>query len=401
MRAPAFVWWPRCLGRQRRESGAVTHMVDWLATLAAAAASGLGAKARRRLLQRSARKAPHSASLWPALAAAERWHADAQGGGGGGGGAGREGEGEGERGVARAASRRQAARRQAARRKEARREAEEAEEGPDQGRDEGRGAEGRDAEGRALAERRRERETARRGRERGGAAGGGAADRGPARRAALPGGGNKRQLVLMVAASGAGVLRGRWKLVLAAPRCLAGMGPGRGEARDAALRGFLADEFLLAELEGGDGAAAGAEEGEDDAERGGGRAEARLRAALASGVRLQLYNLQADPHERRDLMRDGNATRRSRAQLAGSLLGHYLSAARVAVRSVARARQEGRVGRAREEMTVWFCRQMQEAWEPWRWRRVALDMCALRSREERGTRHPSPLEPRFVSNLRL
>ena len=67
MRAPAFVHWPRCLGRAPRRVSAPAHMVDWLATFALAASAGAGAEARARLATRVKRKAPHSASLWPAL----------------------------------------------------------------------------------------------------------------------------------------------------------------------------------------------------------------------------------------------------------------------------------------------------------------------------------------------
>ena len=67
VRAPAFVHWPSCLGRQPRRSSAPAHMVDWLATFALAAAAGEGAEARARWRQRLRRKAPHSASLWPVL----------------------------------------------------------------------------------------------------------------------------------------------------------------------------------------------------------------------------------------------------------------------------------------------------------------------------------------------
>ena len=40
VRSPAFVYWPACLGRVQRMSGAPAHMVDWLATLAEAAVIG-------------------------------------------------------------------------------------------------------------------------------------------------------------------------------------------------------------------------------------------------------------------------------------------------------------------------------------------------------------------------
>lgn len=311
VRAPAFVRWPSCLGHQQRRSSAPAHMVDWLATFALAAAAGDGAEARARRRQRLRRKAPHSASLWPAL------------------------------------------------------------------------------EGRPLTP---------------------SSPLGP-----------RRQLVLQVAASSAGILRGKWKLVIAAPRCLATPQDtphtepmpvgGSGER-------FKADRFLLWNVHGrncsareptaarhGGGGAAGAAAApprgrECAARQEGGRALVlhngtngeRLRAAQRAGARLQLFDLHADPHERHDLLwsdnqrhellisRRSNGTRR--AEMAGALLGHYLAAVRVARRAVVQAREQGRLPQF-WEMTVWFCRQVQGCWDEQQWARARGAMCAARAPSER------------------
>ena len=309
VRAPAFVHWPSCLGRQQRRSSAPAHMVDWLATFALAAAAGDGAEARARRRQRLRRKAPHSASLWPAL------------------------------------------------------------------------------EGRPLPP---------------------SSPLGP-----------RRQLVLQVAASSAGILRGKWKLVIAAPRCLATpedtphiepMPVGSSGEK------FKADRFLLwnvhgrncsareppAARRGAAAAAAAAPRGRECAARQeGGRAlvlhngsnSERLRAAQRAGAKLQLFDLHADPHERHDLLggdtqqhelaivgRRTNGTRR--AEMAGALLGHYLAAVRVARRAVVQARLQGRLPQF-WEMTVWFCRQVQGCWDDPHWARVGSAMCAARAPSER------------------
>ena len=343
VRAPAFVYWPACLGRggaaRRRASAAPAHMVDWLVTFALAAAaptsastsvptsasahsdddgkssdgggggeattSTTDARARRALLARLQRKAPHSTSLWPALS----------GGGGGGGG------------------------------------------------------------------------------------GGGA--RLPAS-AAL---GSRRQLVLQVGASASGVLRGRWKLLVASPRCLA---VPDALPHNSTLRGFRADRFLMWNVHGRNHSArchsvcrvaaanaASAAHHRNAEEKvaivHNGSNAARLQAARAAGVELQLYDVHADPREEHDLLAaaaprgDGDEARR-RTELVGALLGHYLSAVRVARRAVERAAEQRRIERLPRgyEMTVWFCRQVGVAWDERRWRGAAAGMCAARSDAERS-----------------
>ena len=310
VRAPAFVYWPDCLGHQQRRSKAPAHMVDWLATFVLAAAAGDGAEAHARRRQRLRRKAPHSASLWPAL------------------------------------------------------------------------------EGRPLPP---------------------SSPLGP-----------RRQLVLQVAASSAGIMRGKWKLVIAAPRCLAAPEDTlHTEPMPVSVSGerFRADRFLLWNVHernysareptatwrvnGGGAAAVPPPRGREYAARQeSGRALVlhngtngeRLRAAQRAGARLQLFDVHADPHERHDLLEGGEQRHESpggrhnhstrRAELAGALLGHYLAAVRVAQRAVVQARHQGRLPQF-WEMTVWFCRQVQNSWEKLRWVRVEGAMCATRTPSER------------------
>lgn len=89
----------------------------------------------------------------------------------------------------------------------------------------------------------------------------------------------------------------------------------------------------------------------------------------------------------------GNGTRR--AELAGALLGHYLAAVRVARRAVAQAKEQGRLSQPGKgwEMTVWFCRQVQDAWSAPKWARVEAAMCAAREPSERGLVELRPFGP--------
>ena len=68
VRAPAFVYWPACLGEARRVSRVSAHMVDLFATIVSAASGGMGDGPPHKVLaNRLRKKAPHSLSLWGAL----------------------------------------------------------------------------------------------------------------------------------------------------------------------------------------------------------------------------------------------------------------------------------------------------------------------------------------------
>eukprot|EP00966_Prymnesium_polylepis_P211230 4891603-Prymnesium_polylepis.1 len=122
--------------------------------------------------------------------------------------------------------------------------------------------------------------------------------------------------------------------------------------------------------------------------------------ARSAGVQLQLYDIYADPAEVDDLLvvadSSGGAhvsTRRRNAsvrgpEVAATMLGHYLSAVRVARRSIERAKSEGRNGHPQGrgyEMVVWFCRQVELSWTLDRWRDTATQICAERPDDERRT----------------
>ena len=274
VRAPAFLYWPACLGSARRTSRAPAHMVDLFATLVTAAAAEQPAQAQLAVRSRLRRKAPHSVPLWAAL-----------------------------------------------------------------------------ADGRASTE-----------------------------TPEL----SRRQLVLQMSASSASVLRGRWKLVLAASRCF---DVPAALSHDASVPGFKADRWLLHRLVAD----------EANATLSARQTRARLRAVRRAGVEMQLYDLHADPAERSDLLagqRLGNNDEaepqtnetRSKVVLVGNLLGQYLSALRVGRRNLERAHTEGRVerGGARGwEMVVWFCRQVEFSWTAGRWRQYSRMMCRDRTEAER------------------
>ena len=67
-RAPAFVFWPECLGSQRRISRIPAHMVDLFATLTVAASAAAPMATQQRVLAKLRKKAPHSVPLWRGLA---------------------------------------------------------------------------------------------------------------------------------------------------------------------------------------------------------------------------------------------------------------------------------------------------------------------------------------------
>ena len=367
VRAPAFVYWPACLGSgisnsdgeedargqdvvmQRaplRVSRVSAHMVDLFSTILIAAASrGVSSSSSRdgggaahkllprnatRLFSRLQKKSPHSVSLWGALAAAATY--------------------------------------------------------------------GGEKAGRALAA--------------------STPALGPAEPPELA----RRLLVLQVSASSSSVMRGRWKLVLANKRCF---GTPAEVPHDTSMRGFPADRWLLHELAEGDGMGlhgAGATSTRSSTIGGGthhhhhhhthhrnrtsrsvsgglaslvGRrlaatpkplpsGAARLSAARKLGVDLQLYDLHADPSEAHDLL--GGLTRgvssRNETHVASAMLGHYLAAVRLGRRSIERAYEEKRVNRG-GVMVLWFCRQVEYSWTLERWSAAHNMMCYGRTKAER------------------
>ena len=262
VRSPAFVYWPACLGRVQRMSGAPAHMVDWLATLAEAAVIGHDDATQQRLLRRVKHKAPHSLSLWSAIAESVP----------------------------------------------------------------------------ASSSQTRRRPVTRTG--------------------AL----EKRHLVLEVAASVAGVLRGRWKLVLAPAQCLDSAMMARDH--EESIKGLATDRYLLQRIANGSRATGGGAQGAIG--------RARLEAARRphGGVQLQLFDLQTDPQELNDLLSVGAGNTSGQwERTAASLVTHYLSAVRVARRATRLAYAEGRLTPGKV-LKVWFCQQVYAAWDAKRWERT-------------------------------
>jgi len=261
VRSPAFVYWPACLGRVQRVSEEKAHMVDWLATLAEAAVIGHDDATQQRLLRRVKHKAPHSLSLWSAIA---------------------------------------------------------------------------ESVPASSSQKHRHPST------RGGAL-------------------EKRQLVLEVAASVAGVVRGRWKLVLAPAQCLDSALMARDH--EESIKGLATDRYLLRRIANGSRATGGGAQGATG--------RARLEAARRSdgGVQLQLFDLQTDPQELNNLLSAGAGNASGQWQrTAASLVTHYLSAVRVARRATRLAYAEGRLTRGKV-LKVWFCQQVFAAWDTQRWAR--------------------------------
>ena len=177
----------------------------------------------------------------------------------------------------------------------------------------------------------------------------------------------RRQLVLEVAASVAGVLRGRWKLVLAPAHCLDAAIMARDH--EESIRGLATDRYLLQRIALINGSRATGGGGAQSAASGRARLEAARRPD--GGVQLQLFDLQTDPQERTDLLgaRAGNASGRQWERTAASLLAHYLSAVRVARRATRLAYAEGRLTRGKV-LKAWFCQQVFAAWDARRWERT-------------------------------
>ena len=335
VRAPAFFYWPACLGNgPRHSSNAPVHMVDLFATLVTAAQVDQRPGAQKALWARVRRYAPYSLSAWGALADGRAAAVDGSSAvtsarqlGDGGDGGGRHRRGRGRRRLV-----------------------------------------GTKQPGKAV-------ESAR-----------------LSARHAL----HQRQLVLQMSASSGAVLRGRWKLVLGAMRCLE---VPTGLPHDAKIKGFRADRWLLHRLGESNGSVLGSAR----------ETRARLRAVRRAGVELQLFDVQADPGERTDLLAGlrlghkvaflirevasvhANETlirneTRAKLTLVGNLLAYYLGALHVGRRNLERAQAEGRVERGGTrgwEMIVWFCRQVEFAWTTARWREAARMRCRGRSQRER------------------
>ena len=179
----------------------------------------------------------------------------------------------------------------------------------------------------------------------------------------------RRQLVLEVAASVAGVLRGRWKLVLAPAHCLDAAIMARDH--EESIRGLATDRYLLQRIALLNGSRATGCGGAQSAASGLARLEAARRPD--GGVQLQLFDLQTDPQERTDLLggarADRNASGHQWERTAASLLTHYLGAVRVARRATRLAYAEGRLTRGKV-LKAWFCQQVFAAWDARRWERT-------------------------------
>ena len=346
VRAPAFFYWPACLGNgPRHSSNAPVHMVDLFATLVTAAQVDQRPGAQKALWARVRRHAPYSLSAWGALADGRAAAVDGSSAvtsarqlGDGGDGGGRHRRGRGRRRLV------------------------------------GTKQPGKAVESAMLSQ---AVESARH-----------ALHQRLSARHAL----HQRQLVLQMSASSGAVLRGRWKLVLGAMRCLE---VPTGLPHDAKIKGFRADRWLLHRLGESNGSVVLGSARET---------RARLRAVRRAGVELQLFDVQADPGERTDLLaglRLGHKVEvasvhanetlirnetRAKMTLVGNLLAYYLGALHVGRRNLERAQAEGRVERGGTrgwEMIVWFCRQVEFAWTTARWRETAPMMCRGRSQRER------------------
>ncbi|KAL1503078.1 hypothetical protein AB1Y20_011143 [Prymnesium parvum] len=202
---------------------------------------------------------------------------------------------------------------------------------------------------------------------------------------------HRRQLVLQVSASSSAILRGRWKLVLAAARCLDL--PASLNYTQARLPLPLKPPFPSRRT-----AASLRAAWPHGCVRRWGLilSSAAAQIARRAGVQLQLFDIDADPREMENLLAPSaaprsarwNASSRGYAEIAGTMLGHYLGAVRVAQRSIQKAKEERRDGHPQGrgyEMLVWFCRQVDLSWSLERWKdTAALRICADRSEAERG-----------------
>ena len=190
----------------------------------------------------------------------------------------------------------------------------------------------------------------------------------------------RRQLVLEVAASVAGVLRGRWKLVLAPAHCLDAAIMARDH--EESIRGLATDRYLLQRMALINGSRAAVHGGGAQGASGRARLEAARRPD--GGVQLQLFDLQTDPQERTDLL--GARVGRNASQwerTAASLLTHYLGAVRVARRATRLAYAEGRLARGKV-LKAWFCQQVFAAWDARRWERTFHPRTCEGRREQLG-----------------
>ena len=275
VRSAAFIHWPACLGHVQRLSGAPAHMIDWLPTLAEAAVIGQDDATQHRMLLRVKHKAPHSLSLWSAI-----------------------------------------------------------------------------AESLPFQHKRRHSASATSG-------------------SAL----EKRELVLEVAASVAGVLRGRWKLVLAPAQCLDAAMAARDH--EESIKGFATDRYLLDAERGGRASGGSGGNGLQGATD---RTLLEAARRTGRGVELQLFDLQIDPQEHHDLL--GNASGQWEGT-AVALVTHYLSATRVARRATQLAYAEGRLSRGKV-LKVWFCQQVFQAWNLRRWAGTSHPRTCMGRWGERG-----------------
>ena len=344
LRAPAFVYWPACLGRElRRVSKVPAHMVDLFATIVVAASTGQQPAQQQRLIARVRKKAPHSISLWGALAGGNGVGGHGSSGGGGGGGSSssggrRLGTGAGVGGGVNGASA-------------------------------GAGADPPEFARRQLVLQV--------------SASSSAVMRGRWKLVLA----NTRCFGTDPALSHELTIHGfksdRWLLSRLADALLGNQNASaasgaRAASRWAALQGsgrLHAARSAGVELQLYDVHSDPAEAHDllaADTAHDGASGASMLGGALSTGTLVH----------------------RNATSIASALLGHYLTAARYGRRNIERAYAEGRVerGSARGwEMVIWFCRQVDFSWTAGRWRDAAQMMCQGRSQPERRRLTAVPL----------
>lgn len=215
---------------------------------------------------------------------------------------------------------------------------------------------------------------------------------------------HNRPVVLQLAASSGGVILGRYKLVLAAARCLL-VKPTADHTTT--INAFRADEpltlppmampppNLVPPMRASDSSIGDTTRYTTDQSTDHTADYSSVPPTTSDhAVRLQLYDLWSDPSESCDLLNGSThhttvvraapgcgATVHERVAGRGGhhkthhamwsttreLLRHYQTATATATRLLEAARREGRDVAVGRHMTTWFCQQLVHAWEPGRW----------------------------------